>query len=102
MRDYIEKEFRGKSYGKLLIEKIAKENPEGFTVKLPEMSWVISGYIAAYKDTQNCFGAEGLKKAVEHALNHDKIVGGWMNEENKLFYFDSSKVFKSLDEAVQF
>lgn len=84
------------------IEKIAKENPEGFTVKLPEMNWVISGYIAAYKDTQNCFGSEGLEKAVQHALNHDKIVGGWLNEENKLFYFDSSKVFENEEEAKKF
>jgi len=84
------------------IKKIANQNPEGFTVQLPDLNWVISGYISAYKETQNCFGDEGLRKALEHALSHDNIVGGWKNEENKMFYFDSSKTFDSLEEATRF
>ena len=84
------------------IKKIADENPEGFTIKIPNLEWVIEGYIAAYEETQNCFGDEGLKKVIQHALYHDFIVGGWLNEENKMFYFDSSKTFKILDEAIQF
>lgn len=84
------------------IKKIANENPEGFTVHLPDINWVISGYISAYKETQDCFGDEGLKKALEHALSHNNILGGWKNEENKMFYFDSSKTFETLDEAKKF
>ena len=84
------------------IQKIAQENPEGFTVRIPSLEWVIEGYIAAYKDTQNCFGDEGLKKVIRHALDHALIVGGWLNEENKMFYFDSSKTFETLDKAIQF
>ena len=30
------------------------------------------------------------------------IVGGWFNSENGEFYFDSCKLFKSLDEAKAF
>jgi fructokinase len=65
------------------IKKIAKENPEGFTVKIPDLEWVISGYVVAYCETQNCFGDEGLKKVIRHAEKHAKIAGGWLNEENK-------------------
>jgi fructokinase len=29
-------------------------------------------------------------------------VGGWLNEDNLQFYFDSSKVFTSMKEAIEF
>jgi fructokinase len=84
------------------IQKVAKENPEGFTVKIPTLEWVTDGYVAAYSETQNCFGNKGLRKVLEHAEKHDKIVGGWLNEDNQQFYFDSSKVFNSMKEAIEF
>ena len=84
------------------VRKIAKENPEGFTVKIPNLEWVTDGFVVAYFETQNCFGDEGLRKVLEHAEQHDKIVGGWLNEENLQFYFDSSKVFTSMKEAIEF
>ena len=43
-----------------------------------------SGYVAAYLETQNCFGDAGLMKVLEHAEKHEHIVGGWQNEDNKL------------------
>ena len=84
------------------IKEIATENPDGFTVKIPSLEFQISGYIAAYSETQNCFGDEGLRKVLEHVLAHDKIVGGWRNKQNKQFYFDSSKVFETKEEAIEF
>jgi fructokinase len=84
------------------IKKIAKENPEGFTVEIPTLEWVTNGYIAACSETQNCFGDEGLRKVLEHAEKHGKIVGGWLNEDNQQFYFDSSKVFTSMKKAIEF
>lgn len=84
------------------IKLIAKKNPEGFTIRVPSLEWVLDGYIAAYSETQNSFGDEGLKKVLEHALQHDKIVGGWRNEQNKQFYFDSDKQFTSKEEAIAF
>jgi len=48
------------------------------------------GYCVAYKETQNCFGMEGLKKAIIHANDDgDGIIGGWYHEGR--FYFDSVK-----------
>lgn len=84
------------------IKKIAEENPDGFTVKIPSLEFQISGYIAAYSETQNCFGDEGLRKVLKHAAENDKIVGGWLNKQNEQFYFDSSKVFETKEEAVEF
>jgi fructokinase len=84
------------------IKKIAAENPDGFTVKIPSLEFQISGYIAAYSETQDCFGDEGLLKVLEHALAHDKIVGGWLNRQNRQFYFDSSNVFETKEEAIEF
>jgi fructokinase len=84
------------------IKKIAERKPEGFTVQLPSLKPLKSGYIAAYLETQNCFGDEGLKKVLKHALEHERIIGGWKNIENKQFYFDSSKVFDNLEEATIF
>jgi len=84
------------------IKKIAAENPDGFTVKIPSLEFQISGYFAAYSETQDCFGDEGLRKALEHALAHDNFVGGWLNKQNKQFYFDSSKIFETKEEAIEF
>jgi fructokinase len=44
------------------IFEIAKKNPEGFTVEVPSLKPVTSGYIAACKETQSCFGKQGLKR----------------------------------------
>ncbi|GHV65737.1 hypothetical protein FACS1894199_07230 [Bacteroidia bacterium] len=45
---------------------------------------------------------EGLKKVIEHAESHAKIVGGWRNKDNKQFYFDSSCEFSTKEEAIEF
>jgi fructokinase len=83
------------------IKMIAEQNPEGFTVKVPELTGVKTGFIVAYLETQNCFGDEGLKKVLKHALEHDKIVGGWKNLKNQQYYFDSSKVFDNPEDAIR-
>lgn len=88
-----------------MIEKIlrlAKAEPGGFTVRLPELERVKQGIVSAYKETQDCFGRSGLEKAVEHSLKHDKVLGGWFNSENGKFYFDSCKIFEDENEAIQF
>jgi fructokinase len=87
---------------KVKIKKIAVRNPDGFTIELPTLNPVISGIIAAYKETQDCFGDNGLEKVIEHSINHDKVMGGWLNEENDQYYYDSCKVFRVEEEAVKF
>lgn len=77
------------------ILKIAEVNKEGFTIEVPTLEHVTTGIVVAHKETQNSFDNDGLQKCLKHALSHDKVVGGWFNEENSKFYYDSCKVFKS-------
>ena len=65
--------------------KISKENPNGFTVYLPSLEKVTRGWVIANELTQDCFGIEGLRKVVEFAMNHNRIIGGWFDEGKPLF-----------------
>lgn len=84
------------------IQTIAEANPYGFTYNIRTNSFVKYGYVVAYQETQDSFGEEGLKKVLEHALSHGGIIGGWLNSENKRYYFDSCRVFKKREEALEF
>jgi fructokinase len=84
------------------VKKIAKRNPEGFTVDLTTLKKVTGGISVACLETQNCFGDEGLKRVLEHALIHEKKVGGWLDDESGSFYYDSVRIFTNLDEAKKF
>jgi fructokinase len=53
-------------------------------------------------ETQSSFGEEGLKRVLNHALSHGKKVGGWLNEEDGQFYYDSIRIFTNLEAAKQF
>lgn len=85
-----------------VILGIAQKNPDGFTVDITTLKNVTKGISVAYLETQNSFGDEGLRRVLKHALEHEKKVGGWLNEENGQFYFDSIRIFTDLDEAIRF
>ena len=84
------------------IFEIAMQNPDGFTVDLTTLKKVTKGISVAYLETQDSFGENGLKRVLNHAEMHEKKVGGWLNEENQEFYFDSVRVFTNLEEAKRF
>lgn len=84
------------------IQEIAEQNPDGFTVELTTLKKVSKGISVAYLETQDSFGNEGLKKVLLHSQSHDGIIGGWLNEENGKFYYDSIKIFHDEKEAVKF
>jgi len=61
------------------------------------------GFCVAYEETQNCFGMEGLKKAIIHAEDSGEgIVGGWYRQEDGKLYFDSVRLCGNLGNAVKF
>ena len=64
------------------IQKIAEQNPEGFTVDLTTLKRITAGISVAYIETQDSFGIEGLERVIKHTLEHDRKVGGWMNEDD--------------------
>lgn len=84
------------------ILEIASENPFGFTIKVPSLDFVSSGIISAYEATQNNFNATNLEQVLNHSLNNDSVLGGWLDAQTNLYYFDSCKIFKNLDDALEF
>ena len=90
-----------------LIERVweySQNNPEGFTLNLETFKAVKFGICVAYLDTQDSHDKESLRYVISHSLNHEKKIGGWLNEDNEKFYFDSIKIFKNseLQEAIEF
>lgn len=84
------------------IQKIAEQNPEGFTVDLTTLKRITKGISVAYIETQDSFGIEGLERVINHAFGHDRKVGGWMNEDDGQYYYDSIRIFTDLEEAKRF
>jgi hypothetical protein len=84
------------------ILEIAKNNPEGFTISLPQCKPIKEGFVVAFAHTQNSFDLEGLDKALGHALYNDMVLGGWLNTDNNQYYFDSCRIYYNLAEAEAF
>jgi hypothetical protein len=80
------------------IKEIARNNPNGFTIQLPECTAVNSGWVVGMNETQDSFGDEGLKKVVETALKTTYLLGGW--KEKRLFYFDAVYIIENKEEAI--
>ena len=82
----------------------AQIHPDGFTLDICTMTKPTGGIAVNYAETKNSHSRNQLDKVVSHALKHDGFVGGWLNSENGLYYFDSTKLFPetSLKEAIQF
>ena len=94
-------------YIDVLTEKIAsyaKRNKDGFTLNIRTLQPVKSGFVVSYKATQNSFAKLELQSVISHALKHDGVVGGWFNDKDGKYYFDSNKVFdiNELEQAVEF
>jgi fructokinase len=89
---------------KAKILAIAKENPYGFTFSLETEKMIKKGIAVAYFETQNSHTEIEIEKCINHALENDKNIGGWLNTENNKYYFDSIKVFKNVEkkEAISF
>ncbi|EGG23234.1 hypothetical protein DFA_05366 [Cavenderia fasciculata] len=90
-----------------VIESIARDNPNGFTLDIITFKKVLKGISVAYLETQDSFDRKGLEKVVRHSQTiGNNVVGGWLNDhdENKKYYYDSVKIFLStqLDQAIQF
>lgn len=79
-------------------------NPDGFTLNIETMKPVKYGISVAYKETQDSFGKESLNRVINHALEHGKTIGGWLDTESGCYYFDSVKIFKNaeVDKAIEF
>lgn len=84
------------------VWEYSKNNPYGFTLNLETFTPIEKGFCVAYKETQDCFNIEGLEKAITHALEHQKIIGGWLDTLENKYYFDSIRIFETEKEALTF
>ena len=82
----------------------SQSHPDGFTIDIRDMSEPSEGIAVSYAATQNSHSRDQLDNVVRHALAHDGYVGGWYNDEDGLYYFDSTKLFPedSLGTAIKF
>lgn len=82
----------------------SQAHPDGFTLDIRSMTQPTEGIAVSYTATQHSHSRSQLDKVVAHALGHDGYVGGWLNTEDRLYYFDSTKLFAetALKEALQF
>ena len=71
-------------------------HPDGFTLNVRTMTEPSEGIAVSYAETQDSHSRNQLDKVVSHALRHDGYVGGWLNREDGLYYFDSSKLFPEI------
>lgn len=85
------------------VWEYSQNNPHGFTLNLVTMQPIKLGICVGYFETQNSFGPEGLKIALQHALKHQKIIGGWLSDKGA-YYFDSVRIFRNseLPQAIEF
>ena len=82
----------------------SQTHPDGFTIDIRTMTEPTEGIAVSYAATQNCHSRDQLDKVVSHALQHEGYVGGLLNREDGLYYFDSTKLFpeNDLQGAIQF
>jgi hypothetical protein len=82
----------------------SQSRPEGFTLDIRSWQEPKTGISVAYAETQNKHDREDLDFVVNHALTHEGHIGGWLNSEDGLYYFDSVRLFPedSLEKAKQF
>lgn len=82
------------------VAAIAASNPDGFTFNLSTMQPQTSGKAVARKETQNSFNEKGLLFAIDFAIaNNVPCVGGWLDKESGLYYFDATEIFTTREEA---
>ena len=81
-----------------------QSHPDGFTLDIRSMTEPSEGIAVSYAETQNSQSRQALNAVVGHALKHEGYVGGWLNGENGLYYFDSTRLFPedSLRSALRF
>lgn len=86
------------------VWNLSQTHPDGFTLNIRTMTEPTEGIAVSHAETQNSHYRYQLGHVISHALTHEGYVGGWLNTDNGLYYFDSSKLFPetALKDAIQF
>lgn len=86
------------------VWEFGQSHPEGFTLNIRKMTEPEEGVAVSYAATQGSHSRKQLENVVWHSLRHDGYVGGWLDKESGLYYFDSTRLYPEdeLKEAVEF
>ena len=86
------------------VWQFGQSHPDGFTLDVRAMQEPAEGIAVSYAATQHSHSRARLAFVVQHALGHDGYVGGWLDTESGLYYFDSVRLFPEdqLDAALAF
>ena len=81
-----------------------QSHPYGFTLDIRTMTEPTEGIAVSYSASQDSHSRSQLENVVSHAMQHNGYVGGWYNDADSLYYFDSTRLFSedSLDSAISF
>lgn len=86
------------------IKQIAKDNPDGFTIKLEpngEITYPNKGWCVGIAETQNSFGEEGIRRVIPIAMRKTNgVIGGWLNGSD--YYFDATMIIHDKEKAINF
>lgn len=86
------------------LAAFAAVNPEGFTINATTGEVPESGYCVAVAATQNSHGTDGLARVldlIQSGTTRAEYVGGWLNQESGLYYYDATIVVPTLAEAIE-
>lgn len=86
------------------VWEYSQTHHDGFTIHIPDFTEPTSGIAVSYAATQNSHSKASLPKVIAHAREHDGYVGGWLDTDSELYYFDSTKLFPEdeREEAIAF
>lgn len=77
------------------------ERKDRFSYDIRGRAFVDMGIVAAYRATQGERSTD-LPEVVQHALEHEGIVGAWKDPQNGKVYFDSCRLFTDSQSAISF
>lgn len=86
------------------LSAFAAAHPSGFTVNAFTGEIPTSGYCVALEATQNSHDDEGLARVIgliESGTTRAEYVGGWLDTDTGLYYYDATVVVPTLAEALE-
>lgn len=81
------------------IKRVARRNPEGYTVDKRRHA-ITDGYSIAVKGTQDSHGVLGLVRTTYYSLRHGLNFGGWLDTATGRYYYDSVVIEHDEDTAI--
>lgn len=87
------------------LSVIAAANPFGFTFNVESNSMQTSGFAVALACTQNSHGVEGLENVISVVTSGTSgatCVGGWLDQETGLYYYDATVIIEDRAAAIAF